>query len=79
MAAKLNKVRGPVKILLPLRGFLPNREGHELWDPVGNQVFIRTLKAKLAPAIDVEEVDAHINDPAFIDRVVASYLALVSK
>lgn len=80
VASKLNKGRGPVKVLLPLRGFsFPNRAGHELWDPVGNQVFIRTLKAKLAPAIDVEEVDAHINDPAFIDRVVASYLALVSK
>ena len=80
LAAKLNKVRGPVKVLLPLRGFsFPNREGHELWDPVGNQAFIKTFKAKIAPSIDVEEVDAHINDPAFIDRVVASYLDMVTK
>ncbi|HHW13297.1 MAG TPA: UPF0261 family protein [Firmicutes bacterium] len=80
VAAKLNKARGPVKVLLPLRGFsFPNREGHELWDPVGNQAFISAFKAHLAPAIEVEEVDAHINDPEFIDRVVASYLAMVSK
>ena len=77
VALKLNKAKGPVKVLLPLRGFsFPNREGHELWDPVGNQVFIKTFKAKLSPAIEVEEVDAHINDAEFIDRVVASFLAM---
>ena len=80
IAAKLNKVRGPVKVLLPLKGFsFPNREGHELWDPVGNQAFIETFKAKIAPSIAVEEVDAHINDAEFIDRVVASYLEMATK
>ena len=77
VALKLNKAKGPVKVLLPLKGFsFPNREGHELWDPVGNEVFLKTLKAKLAPAVAVEEVDAHINDPEFIDRVVDSFLAM---
>ena len=80
IAAKLNKVRGPVKVLLPLKGFsFPNREGHELWDPVGNRAFIETFKAKIAPSIAVEEVDAHINDAEFIDRVVASYLEMATK
>ena len=77
LATKLNKAKGPVKVLLPLKGFsFPNREGEELWDPVGNQVFLKTFKEKIAPSIDVEEVNAHINDAEFIDRVVASFLEL---
>lgn len=77
VAAKLNKAKGPVKVLLPLKGFsFPNREGHELWDPVGNQVFIKTFKAKIAPSLEVEEVNAHINDAEFIDRVVDSFLKM---
>ena len=78
LAEKINKAPGRVKVLLPLKGFsFPNREGEELWDPVGNQVFIKTFKDKIAPSIAVEEVNAHINDPEFIDRVVADYLTMI--
>lgn len=77
IASKINQAQGPVQVLLPLQGFsYPNREGEKLWDPEGNAVFIKTLKEKLAPAIPVEEVNAHINDAAFIDRVVASFLKI---
>lgn len=80
VAEKLNKARGPIKVLLPLKGFsFPNREGEELWDPSGNQVFIETFKAKIAPSIAVEEVNAHINDAEFIDQVVANFLNLQQK
>ncbi|HBR29255.1 MAG TPA: hypothetical protein DD789_07435, partial [Firmicutes bacterium] len=80
VAEKLNKARGPIKVLLPLKGFsFPNREGEELWDPSGNQVFIETFKAKIAPSIAVEEVNAHINDAEFIDQVVANFSNLQQK
>ena len=77
IADKINQAQGPVQVLLPLQGFsYPNRAGEKLWDPEGNAVFIKTLKAKLTPAIPVEEVNAHINDAAFIDRVVACFLKM---
>ncbi len=79
IAAKVNRARGPVKFYLPLQGFsYANRAGLDLWDPVGNEVFIKTLKEKLSPAIELEEVDAHINDAEFIDRVIEGFLSLES-
>ena len=78
IAAKVNRAQGPLKVFLPLRGCCyPNREGLEMWDPVGNEVFLNTLREKLISSVQVEEVDAHINDPEFIDRVVMSFLEMV--
>jgi len=80
LADKINRARGLVKVFLPLKGFsYPNREGEELWDPQGNLVFIETFKERISPSIPVEEVNAHINDPQFIDLVVDSFLEMMSE
>ena len=80
LADKINRAQGPVKVFLPLKGFsYPNREGEELWDPQGNLVFIETFKERISPSIPVEEVNAHINDPQFIDLVVDSFLEMMSE
>jgi uncharacterized protein (UPF0261 family) len=79
LANKINQAKDLVKVFLPLKGFsYPNREGLELWDPEGNKVFLNTFKEYIASSIPVEEVNAHINDRQFIDRVVASFLKMVS-
>ncbi|MCR4401641.1 MAG: Tm-1-like ATP-binding domain-containing protein [Firmicutes bacterium] len=79
LASKINQARGPVRVFLPLKGFsYPNREGHELWDPEGNQIFLETFKNEISPSIPVEEVNAHINDGQFIDLVVGSFLEMMS-
>ncbi len=78
VAEKLNRARGPVKVFLPLRGFsYPDRENLPHWDPEGNQAFIDSLKANLNPAIPVIDLDAHINDPEFIDPVAEAFLSLM--
>ena len=80
VAQKLNKAKGPIKIFIPLRGFcLPDREGWPNWDPEGDQAFIHALKETIRPSIPVIELDAHINDPEFIDPVVREFLAMMKK
>jgi uncharacterized protein (UPF0261 family) len=80
VAQKLNKAKGPLKVFIPLRGFsFPDREGLSLWEPEGNQTFIDTLKEKLNSSIPVIELDAHINDPNFIDPVIEEFMSMMEK
>ena len=78
VAEKLNRAKGPVHVFIPLKGFcFPDREGREMWEPEGNLTFIETLKRNLKPSIPLTELDAHINDPEFIDPVVETFLSMM--
>ena len=77
IAQKLNEAKGPVKVFIPLKGFsFPDREGLNHWEPEGNQIFINALKQNLTSSIPLEELDAHINDPEFIDPVVEEFISM---
>ena len=79
IAAKLNRANGPVKVFIPLKGFsFPDREGLPHWEPEGNQVFIDALKKHLDDSIPLVELDAHINDPEFIDPVIDAFMAMMA-
>ncbi len=78
IAQKLNAAKGPVKVFIPLKGWsFPDREGLAHWEPEGNKVLVDTLKEELRPTIPLVELDAHINDPDFIDPVVEAFLAMM--
>lgn len=78
VAEKLNQAKGPTEVFIPLRGFsYPDREGLPHWEPEGNQAFIEALKANLDRRIPLTELDAHINDPEFIDPVVERFLQMM--
>jgi uncharacterized protein (UPF0261 family) len=78
VAEKLNRAKGPTRIFIPLKGFsYPDRENLPHWDPEGNQAFIDSLKTHLRSSIPVTELDAHINDPEFIDPVVETFLSMM--
>jgi len=78
VAEKLNRAKGPTKVFIPLRGFsYPDREGLPHWEPEGNQAFVDSLKGYLNPSIPVIELDAHINDPKFIDPVTETFLSMM--
>ena len=78
VAEKLNRSKGPTRVFIPLRGFsYPDRENLAHWEPEGNQVFIDAFRANLNASIPVRELDAHINDPEFIDPVVETFLSLM--
>lgn len=72
-ADKLNKAKGRVSILIPLRGWSSlDREGSILYDPKQDQLFVEELRRNLKPEIEIEEVDCNLEDPQFS-------LALVEK
>lgn len=78
VAEKLNQAKGFTHMFIPLKGFsFPDREGLPHWEPEGNQAFIDALKSHLNPSIPVTELDAHINDPEFIDPVVEAFLSMM--
>ena len=71
MAERLNGARGPVAIVIPLRGWsIYGAKGGPLHDEAGYRIFLKTLRHHLREGIVMEEVDAHINDPVFVDRCV---------
>jgi len=73
VAQRLNQHprKNMVRFLIPLRGFSSlSVEGGPLHDPEADRCFIRALRESLHPEILVEEVDAHINEPAFARAVV---------
>jgi uncharacterized protein (UPF0261 family) len=77
---KLNRAKGPVHVFIPLRGFsYPDRKDFPHWEPEGNQTFIDSLKATLRPTIPVTELDAHINDPEFIDPIAEAFLLMMGE
>jgi len=79
-ADRLNKAKGPTHVFIPLKGFsYPDHEGRAHWDPEVNEVFIRTLKSRLSPQIQYDELDWHINDDAFIDAVVNELVRFMNR
>lgn len=68
---KLNRARGPVKIVIPPRGWSEaDGEGAPLHEPGTNTVFVEEMKRRLDLRIEIVEVDAHINEPRFAEAVV---------
>lgn len=75
---KLNRARGKVKFLIPLRGFSSiDCEGNNFYDPVANECFIDTLKNSLRKDIEILEIDSNINDSVFSESVVNEFLKIL--
>ena len=71
---------GPVHVVVPTRGFsLADIEGGDLYDPAADRAFIDALHTALRGDFAYEEVDAHVDDPAFADLVADRYLTLVKE
>jgi uncharacterized protein (UPF0261 family) len=62
-AEKINKAKGPIKLVVPLRGWSSlDREGSILYDPEEDRLFIEELKKNLRVPIEIEEVDCNLED-----------------
>ena len=74
VAEKLNRARGPVKFLIPVRGWssLSVKE-QSLYDPDTDRVFVEELRKQLKPEIEVRELDMHLNTPEFAMAVVEAF------
>ena len=68
LSEKLNRASTRVRVLIPNKGWSEaDREGGPLHEPETNALFVNQLKASLDPAIEIQEVDYHINDTAFAE------------
>jgi uncharacterized protein (UPF0261 family) len=80
MAERLNRSRGPVAVLIPLRGWsVYGAPGGPLHDAAGNRRLVQSLKGGLRSGIPVEEIDAHINDAAFADACCERLTAFLNR
>lgn len=80
IAGKLNAARGPVSVLIPLRGWSEvDHPGSELHDPGLIRLFVDELRSRLTSRIPIREVDAHINDEAFARLAVEELEALTGR
>jgi uncharacterized protein (UPF0261 family) len=76
-AERLNAARGPRAVLIPLRGFsMLNREGEILYDEPANMAYAEAMDQTLSPEVELIKMDAHINDRAFADATVDTFLRL---
>jgi uncharacterized protein (UPF0261 family) len=80
IVARLNRMEGPVRFLLPLGGVsaidAPNMPFH---DPAASAAAFDAIRAgwKKAPNRKLVEVDANINDPKFAAEAVKSFKAII--
>jgi uncharacterized protein (UPF0261 family) len=73
-AEKLNRAKGPVKFLIPLRGWSSlSVQGQPLCDPDANRLFVQEIRRQLKPEIEVKELDMHLNSPEFAKAVVEAF------
>ncbi|MDQ2810133.1 MAG: Tm-1-like ATP-binding domain-containing protein [Chloroflexota bacterium] len=79
MARKLNAASGPLVVVVPTEGLsIPNTPGGVFWDPAADAAFLAALRADLRAAIPLHLIAAHINSPAFADRVADEFLHLLA-
>jgi uncharacterized protein (UPF0261 family) len=79
IAAQLNAARGPVVLVLPLRGVsMIDAEGQPFHDPEADQALFAALRDHAGPGVRIVEVDAHINDSSFAQTLVDELLRIVN-
>lgn len=73
IGARLARTRVPIVVLVPTRGVSAlDVENGPFDDPAARAALVRAVREEaVGELVRIVEVDAHINDPAFADRVVA--------
>ncbi len=72
MGENLALAKAPVSVILPLHGIQQwDRPGEPLHDPLSFAAFIETLRTSIRPPARLIELEAHINDGAFAEAVLA--------
>ena len=70
IAARVGRARAPVRVLMPLQGVEEwDREGEPAHDPAGLAAMVDEMRRVFGPD-GLVEVDCHINDRAFAERVL---------
>jgi uncharacterized protein (UPF0261 family) len=80
VARKLNQSKGPVAILIPLKGWSSlDKEGMSLYDPEADQAFLDELRIHLTKKISLIELDLHLNTREFAEEAVNQFMKLYKR
>lgn len=80
IAAKLNRMEGPVRFLVPLKGVsLIDAPGKPFHDPEADRMLFETLEKEFKPGHHrrLIKLDLNINDPAFAEALVDNFLEII--
>ena len=70
IAQKLSAATGPTALFVPLKGVsMIATEGGPFYDPAADEALFGALRDGLASNVEVHEVEADVNDPAFADAM----------
>ena len=76
-AEKLNKAKGPVQVMIPLKGWSSvDYPKNATFNPEEDQAFVAVIREKLKPEIVITEVDANMEDPPFAKAVAEAALKI---
>jgi uncharacterized protein (UPF0261 family) len=80
IAERASSAKGPVTIVLPLRGVsaidCPGQPFHE---PEADRILFDAIRQNIRQNVKLVEVDAHINDAEFAERLVGEFQQSISK
>jgi uncharacterized protein (UPF0261 family) len=77
VAKKLNNAKGPVAILIPLKGWSSlDKEGMPLYDPDADRAFVDELKIHLNKMTPIIELNLHLNSREFAGEAVNQFIRL---
>jgi uncharacterized protein (UPF0261 family) len=80
IAKAANDSKGPVAILLPLKGVsMLDSPGNAYWDPAADRACYDAIKTNVKPGIPVIELDNNINDPEFATKAAETLLGMLGK
>jgi uncharacterized protein (UPF0261 family) len=75
---RLNQAKGPVVVAVPSGGYsFYNREGLHFRDVEADRMFVETLRRILKPVIPIFEIESHVNDPPFVEKILSIFEGLV--
>jgi uncharacterized protein (UPF0261 family) len=73
VAQKLNQAKGPVKFLIPSKGWSTlSVEGADLCDRKADAAFGPALRERLRPGIEVSELPMELNSAEFAEAIVGA-------
>jgi uncharacterized protein (UPF0261 family) len=79
IVSRINRMEGPVRFLLPLRGVSAiDAPGQPFHDPAADQALFDAIRAgwRDAPNRKLIEIDAHINDDRFAEAMAGHFLEI---
>jgi uncharacterized protein (UPF0261 family) len=80
IAEKASAARGPTAVLVPLQGVSAiDRAGQPFWWPEADAALFQSLRNWMSPAVELIELDAHLNDPVFAETAARTLLRLLAR